>query len=137
MESAGEPQEPRTTEEWEDWFLALLVESVNRGGDSIGLTLAIGGMLVSGDVISPEAFFDGTHVPEEIKKELTRGSEDGEEARLPAYIHLKNARFYQGGGSAPPIPGDHPMGASVFFRAKLASVDGFAPYTLQPVAKAT
>lgn len=135
MKGTRKRQELRTTEEWEDWYLAVLVKVANETGNSFGLTLAIGGMLVSGDVISPEAFFDGTHVPGEIKKELTRGS--GEKARLPAYVHLKNACFYQAGGAAPPIPGDHPAAASAFFRAKLSSVDGFAPYTLQAVTKAT
>ncbi len=131
MESAGERRERKGTEEWEDLLLAALVAGVNKAGDGLGVTLAIGGMLVSGQLISAAAFMDGIHVPAEVKDVIARGASD-EDAPLPAYIHLKDARFYQAGGSAPPIPGN--AVPTVYFRAKLSSVDGFTPGALAAVA---
>jgi hypothetical protein len=129
-----------------DWFLRVLVRSVNsiggKGGSfGFGITLSIGGSLVSGDLISGREYFETfaadfangaerSGFPElgaTLKKSFSQFGEmykpepddDGEaRSRGPGYIHLKNARVHHGERRIPWERG-------VLFRARLSAVDGF------------
>src|SRR5918993_1449756 len=74
-----------------DWFLQFLVDRVNGTTTEIGITLQVGGLLVSGMLVS------GDKYKQRPESESTKESEGP-----PFYIHLKNAKFYSPGAS--PIP---------------------------------
>lgn len=119
-----------------DWFLQLLVEMVNQSTISIGITLQLGGILVTGDLISGKAYFEGfgedlsgpfkqfPDAAESIKEtfskcgEVYRVEDAGKEPR-PEFIHLKNAQFFI--PAARPIPTDH----GVWWRGRISEVAGF------------
>jgi hypothetical protein len=129
-----------------DWFLAELVRRANEGGLSVGVTLCVGGTLVSGSLIGGRAYF------ESIAERAAVGARDAQEAeraraflRSPAamygtvsdgapepddeplvYIHLAHARFFT--SSARPITGK----PGVLWRGRLGAVDGFVLGTVEP-----
>ncbi len=129
-----------------DWFLAELVRRANDGGLSIGITLCVGGTLVSGSLIGGRAYFEGfaenvaAAATDAETAERARAFFRGpaamyrsEERRLRdvaadpeplAYIHLEDARFFTVAGD--PIPGNH----GVYWRGKLSAVDGFVLGTM-------
>jgi hypothetical protein len=132
---------PRGEDGRADWFLAELVRRANEGGLSIGITLNVGGTLISGTLVGGRRFFEGfaEDVAAAAADAETAGRaraffrspaamySDGSGAReVPAnpeplaYLHLENARFFTATGT--PIPGDQ----GVFWRGKLGAVDGFA-----------
>jgi hypothetical protein len=122
-----------------DWFLAELVRRANEGGLSVGVTLCVGGTLVSGSLIGGRAYF------ESIAESAAGAPRDSVEAararaflRSPAalyaaasdeppepddeplaYIHLARARFLAANGR--PIPGK----TGLLWRGRLGAVDGF------------
>lgn len=125
-------------EEWEgrqtDWLLQWLVKFSNNVGVTIGITLSIGGTLVSGELVSHKIYFDqfsedfssafkkyeGVDT-EELKVGIQNfNREPAEDQPQPAlqYLHLKNARVYT--SSATPV-----IGKGQLWRGKISSVDGF------------
>ena len=126
-----------------DWFLAELVRRANEGGLSLGLTLCVGGGLVSGALIGGREYFEGfagdvassvadatvAHKVREFFRspaalyQPDEGLPDGAKASSLAdplsYIHLKAARFFTPSGA--PIPGS----CGGYWRGKLSAVDGF------------
>jgi hypothetical protein len=127
-----------------DWFLAELVRRANAGGLSVGVTLCVGGTLVSGSIIGGRAYF------ESIAESAAVGARDAPEAararaflRGPAamyvasdaadaddeplvYIHLAGARFFTASGR--PIPGKD----GLLWRGRLGAVDGFVLGAVAP-----
>lgn len=124
-----------------DWFLQSTIETIIANGVEIGVTLTVGGVIVSGILISGKKYFDelsdvliaasqseddGPRILGEAWKQYTVIYEKPEGAsgdwRAPpaGFIHLRNARFYAPG--APPIPSNR----GVLWRGKLSSVDGFS-----------
>ena len=127
-----------------DWALAQLITWADHFDFQPGLTLFVGGLVVSGFLVSGRAFFKG--IAHEIKSEAGSGNadepnvsdviadnmekfeflypalEEGNESKplFPAYIHLREARVYNSGRDKP-LPGNR----GVFWRGKLTSVDGF------------
>jgi hypothetical protein len=126
-----------------DWFLAELVRRANEGGLSMGLTLCVGGGLVSGALVGGREYFEGfaedvasgiadpavarkareffrspaaLYQPEEGRP---GGAKVSSLADPLAYIHLKAARFFNAAGE--PISGNH----GGYWRGKLSAVDGF------------
>ena len=120
---SNEPIEtkPRYETAKTDWFLQELVDIVNGLGDlEIGITLQVSGMLVSGNMVSGPKYFEGfaedfseafgykSDATESVKTALTKHGDiypqrkESEEAPLPQYIHLKNARYFNTFGK--PIP---------------------------------
>jgi len=126
-----------------DWFLAELVRRANEGGLSMGLTLCVGGVLVSGALIGGREYFEGfagevasgvadpavarkareffrspaaLYQPEEGRP---GGAKVSSVADPLSYIHLKAARFFTASGE--PIPVNH----GGYWRGKLSAVDGF------------
>lgn len=127
-----------------DWFLQSLVEMVNGSTSSVsfGVTLSVGGVLVSGDLVGGQHYFDGfgaefaqnfdekaaKSAKESFSKlgEIYRqgGSDESASGKAgtsagPSYIHLKNARFFRSDGK--PLSGSK----GVWWRGKLSAVDGF------------
>jgi len=120
-----------------DWFLQDFVNMVNGNEFGFGITLNVGGFLVSGQVVSGHKYFEGfanefaknfedTELSENVKKSYskygeiyTKEKEDKEDLPRPNYIHLENAKFYNTNGQ--PIPNNR----GVWWRGRLSEVDGF------------
>lgn len=132
------PPQPVITTAENDWFLQELVSMVNRTGNSIGITLFVGGVLVSGQLIGGKHYFDGfadtfaagTDNPDDatwFKDMFSKLGDvyvepDGtykQDAELPHYIHLKDARTFHPSGN--PIPGT----GGVWWRGRIREVNGF------------
>ena len=115
-----------------DPWLQLVVASstrINDGTDrqiETGITLHVGGLLVSGNIISRRDFlmshpltdktleiFDKLDKPDNMP--VDKPSED-----LPEFIHLSGARFFIPGN--PPIPTNDD---GVFWRGRISEVAGF------------
>lgn len=126
-----------------DAFLQFLVNLVNNGSqlESIGVTLQMGGMLVSGSIVSGADYFDRfaasfTESLDTLDADTRNGvrtslAELGDVFRvpqpvdpLPNYIHLADALFFSADGS--PIAGQPTL-----WRGRTSSVDGFILGRLQ------
>jgi hypothetical protein len=111
-----------------DWLLQLFVSAADAG-TGFDITLQMDGFLVSGRLTGGRSYFDGIgesfagsglaesfaalrdqHYP----KVTDKGSKPG-----PAFIHMKNARFFNTSGH--PIPGNE----GVWWRGRLSDVAGF------------
>jgi hypothetical protein len=120
-----------------DFVLEILVSMVewaekadaaDSGKTSIGITLNVGGLLISGELISTSRYmseFLGGAIRDKIKsvlderEDLKRLVEDAPEKK-DDFIHLREARFFV--PSQRPIPG---ASEGVLWRGALDSVDGF------------
>ena len=123
-----------------DWFLEILCNMVNGNEMIIGLTLNVGGLLVSGELISGDKYFEGFSeeftnalsnlVPtddgiEDIKNQITKlgdrykHDENDEQNKPTNFIHLRNAKFFNTVGS--PVPSNR----GVWWRGRLSEVSGF------------
>jgi len=122
-----------------DYLLQALIEMVNGSGVEIGITLQVGGMLVSGQLVSGRSYVEGftndfsssfqpgsdedTAVREWFKpfKELYEQKDDGDEPRpLPVFVHLRDAHFF--GLPGGPIPNN----IGVWWRGRVSVVGGFS-----------
>lgn len=122
-----------------DWFLEQLVEIANVGF-GFGVTLQVGGLLVSGTLASGAAYFDGVaadtlpaldgDAAETFKKMFASFrdmvSEDAPKGspKTFRFIHLRDAKFYNTNGS--PIPANR----GVWWRGRISEVGGFILGTL-------
>lgn len=119
-----------------DWFLQDLVQLVNTSkGLELGITLNIGGSLVSGILIGGQRYFaDFVKLfPGEAKGEwaqLLRTEIEGhsaiyeqKDAEIPQYppnfVHLREASLFSPSGSIPTVGG-------VLWRGKINAVSGFS-----------
>jgi hypothetical protein len=129
--------EDATVDPTKDWFLQILVNLSNTAGLGIGITLQVGGLLVSGTLSGGKEYFeafssdlasaftqDGTG--ESIKETFARcgevyeSSEEGKGMQdRPSYIHLRDARFFFPGSK--PIPTDK----GIWWRGRISEVSGF------------
>jgi hypothetical protein len=113
-------------------YLILLTESAAKMDEyseedgTIDITLNVGGLLVSGTLISRNAFVEAVPVikatigkiDERYSEELKAQQSQVEDRH---FIHLKNARFFTAGGGRPtPSKGD-----GVLWRGQLNRVDGW------------
>jgi hypothetical protein len=130
-----------TKTQWEgrqtDWLLQWLVRSSNRASISIGITLSVGGSIISGKLIPHSVYFEklaeafsapfrqeGSHDADELHDiimgfNVTPEPESPEEDAPFQFLHLENARTYLGTSSS--IPGE----PGALWRGKISSVDGF------------
>ncbi|MBD8099398.1 gas vesicle protein [Pseudomonas fluorescens] len=135
-----------TKTQWEgrqtDWLLQWLVRSSNQASLSIGVTLSVGGSVISGKLIPHAVYFErlaesfsapfrekGDHNADAIQDiilgfNVTPESESSEEDAPFQFLHLENARTYLGTSS--PIPGE----PGALWRGKISSVDGFTLGTI-------
>ena len=134
-----------------DWFLQTLVHLVNKEVMWFGITLSVGGTLISGTLISGKKYF------ETLAEDMARGFEVGEHTAkmvslfrknvkmigqdvydkssesnegphaFPVYIHLENVFIYSPGVAASSIGGSQivPIGKLPLWRGKLSSIDGY------------
>jgi len=142
----------RPDRDWKepDWFLQILVNMTNAGDGSVelGMTLLVGGFLISGKMVGGAKYFDGfaedfasgfadQAVAENIRRSFSQYGEiyRSEEAQQddadqpvqsPTYVHLKEARFFNTAGN--PIPANR----GVWWRGRLSEVSGFMIGTLGP-----
>lgn len=120
-----------------DFMLEQIVISANFGQE-FPVTLLTGGMLVSGRVVSGRKFVQhmlsdlvSTVSNDEVRSQLNEAfsehlenyPESGEpvEGKVITYIHLSDAKFFNPAGTKPIPTG----GTGVFWRGKIAAVDGF------------
>jgi hypothetical protein len=123
-----------------DWYLQSLVSIVNSASTEgteieISLTLVVGGSLVSGMLISGKKYFDifadefSAAWPGEkssIRESFASNGKiyekddesEGKSKPLPQFIHMRNARVYNGGSPFPQKQG-------VLWRGKINAVSGF------------
>jgi hypothetical protein len=124
----------------EDWFLRILVKMVETGIE-FGLTLQMGGLLVSGIVTTRRTYFAGfidafASGPEDpevgqglreglapLLEDVSRKPVDGEDAPEPIYIHMRQAQFF--GTAGTPVPSQ-----GVWWRGRISEIDGFILGTL-------
>lgn len=137
----AEPEEaPDVFVDGGDWLLRVLVNLANKKVE-IGITLHVGGLLVSGMVAPGAAYLEA------ISKDLTDGfrrslpgadfnlgdviapakelyanaDETSVFENVPGYIHIRNARIY-GPGGGNPIPGNRGM----WWRGRISEISGFS-----------
>jgi hypothetical protein len=130
-----------------DFFLQLLTDIVNKSDSEIGVTLSVGGNLISGLLVSRSKYFEafGTefasafHELPDVAANLyssfsqlgdtyTQSSNPDQPPPPVIYIHLKNAKHFY--GNAAPIPSNR----GVWWRGRLSSIDGFSLGNLGPPA---
>jgi hypothetical protein len=124
-----------------DWFLQSLVNMANNDELEMGLTLQVGGFLVSGILVGGRKYFEGfakdfaSGFDEESAPEVEASvsgygdlyTSDREKADRPGswralqYVHLKDARFFHPSGKPIPVQG------GVWWRGRLNQVAGFIP----------
>lgn len=120
---------------------------VKEGSIEIGITLYVGGLIITGNMVSSTAYFQGlaqgmavADAPETIRNafqglfeelsDLPQPSDEeltSEKNKPPKYVHLKNAKSFLANGSMLPARN------GVWWRGRLSEVDGFAfgTYSLQ------
>jgi hypothetical protein len=126
-----------------DCFLQSLVEIVNDESANIPITLSVGGLLISGDMIGGKTYFDefarqfkdgfrdissetASTIEETFKRlgdvydTIQKESQGSAAIPKPYIIHLKDAQIYQSGASLPPSE------KRVLWRGRLEAVDGFS-----------
>lgn len=136
---AEDLEQKEVADEDADWFLQNLVSSVNKGAVSFTITLNVGGLLVSGMLISGRTYFKefGSQFedafPSDGEKERTiekaihnltkiydePESGEGSSQPPPRYIHLRDAKFYH-----PSLGGAMPS-QGILWRGRLNVVEGF------------
>ena len=124
--------------EWEgrqtDWLLQWLVTFSGQTSTSIGVTLTVGGSLISGELISHAAYFqslaedfsgafkkfEGVDADQVKSMILAFDQKVSPEVKIPApqYLHLRNARVFAGSTGAITSSGN-------LWRGKITSVEGF------------
>lgn len=121
-----------------DWFLQFLVRTVTGTDMLYSITLNVGGLLVTGELVGGHKYFEGIsdalrkagmdsessdmikNLGEKYIKEREKQQEsDSDTMSPPIYIHLRNARIFS------PDGGHIPTGQGVWWRGRLKAVDGF------------
>lgn len=129
---------PAVKSEWDgrqvDWVLQWLSGFINDANLRMGVTLTVGGNMITGTLIPHETYFErlATDIstpfaetdPEAQKALYNRFVDFGKpvdpaiESLPNQYIHLDNARVHTGGNQILPSKG-------TLWRGKLSAVDGF------------
>lgn len=122
-----------------DGFVQILVSIVNQTSIGIGITLNVGGLIISGELVSKKNYFEGlaqemalANADEPIKDalqtvfrkisgqdELSIEESQNENQPPPKFIHLKNAKMLLANGK------QVPTNQGVWWRGRLSAVDGF------------
>ena len=145
IEQAGAPD---PTPPASRWFLPNFMAVTSRAGLRPTVTLNVGGLLVAGELIDVQTYFDelaavtneelgGVVSPEALaqlntlfgefrdRAERPEGSA-GSGPHEPTHIHPRNARVYQPGGTPAPAAG------GVAWRVRLDAVQGFSLDVQEP-----
>lgn len=119
-----------------DWFLQSLVSTVNKTDLEIGITLVVGGSIVSGRLVGGKRYFE--IFAKEFSAMWPEGSSDAiyqafakygeiysqeenhkEDGPPPQFIHLVDSRCFFPGNQLPDNKG-------VLWRGRINSVSGFS-----------
>jgi hypothetical protein len=126
-----------------DWFLQSLVSIVNEESANIPITLSVGGLLISVEMIGGKTYFnefarqfkDGfrdissktaASIEESFKRlgdvydPIQKESQGNAPRPNPHLVHLRDAQIYDSGGSPSPTE------KGVLWRGRLEAVDGFS-----------
>jgi hypothetical protein len=101
---------------------ALIVGDKSEGRIPAYITVAVGGCLVAGEIISATEFMRGDEISDFLSEGINSSSSPMKDSLDDGFLHLKNARFLSGGKTVRESPGDRPF----FWRSRLESIDGFA-----------
>ncbi|MNR29080.1 hypothetical protein D3C85_1464430 [compost metagenome] len=124
--------------EWDgrqvDWLLQWLCGFINETNLNFGITLTVGGNMITGTLISHQTYFErlandlstpfafaSPETQEAIHARILgfHAPVDPEKTQLPVqFIHLDNARVHTGGHQILPDKG-------TLWRGKIAAVEGF------------
>jgi len=132
VDTKSEPTQVMIVDD-EDWFLQFLVNLANSGA-TFGITLNVGGFLISGYLIGGQAyfkdfgeefsvFFQDEEATKDIKNIIVKNGElytSEDDVPPPSYIHLQDAHFFNTNGN--PVPNNR----GVWWRGRLSEVDGFS-----------
>jgi hypothetical protein len=113
----------------QDWFLESLVNIANETEVGVGVTLLVGGTVVTGTLASGKQYFEGLASMKfegnrEIGDVLRQVFADAGQALPPAgeeapqYVHLRDARVVTTAGTLPTNEG-------MWWRGQLSEVDAF------------
>jgi len=139
----GEAQSRNAISGSVDCFLQSLVSIVNDESASIPITVSVGGLLISGDMIGGKTYFDefarqfkdgfkninsetASTIEEAFKRlgdvydPIQKESQGGAIISKPRISHLKDAQIYR--SDARPAPSEK----GVLWRGRLEAVDGFS-----------
>ena len=126
-----------------DWFLQSLISIVNDETGGIPITLSVGGLLVSGEMIGGKTYFEefarqfkdgfrdisretAATIEESFKRlgdiydPIQEGSQENGSHSKPHIVHLRDAQIYHSGGDPTPFE------KRVLWRGRLEAVDGFS-----------
>lgn len=120
----------------EDWFLQNLISNANIGKFTMGITLNVGGLLVSGNLVGGREYFEnfGSMFLSKMSNQDDKTTEDVEsmfreyaeiydrepdQANPPNFVHLKDVEFF--GGTRESILGKQ----SVWWRGRVSEIQGF------------
>jgi hypothetical protein len=109
-----------------DIILESLIDFVTAEGSGIPITLQVGGLLISGLLISEELYFKHAFISLENKISTFPKLSESSQSFPYAFIHLADTRITSGGSTIP--QGEY----GVYWRGKLESVDGFFLRNLVP-----
>jgi hypothetical protein len=123
-----------------DWFLRTIASLVDRQGMEIGITLSVGGILVTGIMVGGRKYFEhfakkfasGFSDPDlsaSLEKSISQYTQIYDNApedveATPTFVHIRDVAFYA--SSATPIPSQK----GHWWRGRLTKVDGFVLGTL-------
>lgn len=108
--------------------LALLVAALDRNpSESLGLTLTVGGAVVSGRAVGEAAYWRhlAEHQADGLSQHFLHNSQHPVDA-TPTYVHLLDCAHWIGG------PGPLPADARACWRGRLADVQGWTLGRLIP-----
>ena len=136
--SESPPEEPLTADDQVDWWLQQLVEITNAESfEGVQITLQVGGLLVSGNLVSRDKYFEdgmakapmspfstspdnSRWVVENFGAEAFREAEKSYVGPIRTwFVHLRDAKVFHPGGA--PLPGNQ----GIWWRGKISAVDGF------------
>jgi hypothetical protein len=117
-----------------DWYLQTLVSMANEHGVEMGITLTLGGTVVTGQLIGGKTYFEtfaevfgnawseDEQARKEMRATMARPAEmygpKKADSAGPSFIHLKNAKIRTPDGCSMPDQG-------VLWRGRLSEVSGF------------
>lgn len=120
----------------QDPFLKTLNATVNSFNYSFGVTLVVGGGVITGTLVSAKSFFDGFADSlsqawpggpnEELRGGFAQWGQPETADLNEGFIHLKDARYIIGQGVVPSI------GSGMLWRGGIDSVSGFSLGSYNP-----
>lgn len=119
-----------------DWFLQNLVNIANKSGLEFGVTLVVGGSILSGRLISGKKYFEtfakefADAFPGDSREGIyesfaqhgeiySQSNDENDDSPPPQFIHLIDSRCFYPGNQLPNNKG-------VLWRGKINAVSGFS-----------